>query len=327
MSDQASTQPAEEPPATIFTPYRRTQALVVIATALCFLLFWWGGRWLGIPSEPKYQISLLEQPHWGAALLATYIMFLCAVALGTLIAGRSWFFAGLFSATFGLIALSARGGALRYVLFYAADHPPGRPIMQRIFLVLLVEQCLLFLIVGLLWLFFWNRYDALARAAKPQEKRAESENSALLGLLAQFLIMCVIVLLLTPTESKKQVLVSLFVAGFTATSLSEYFFPSRKAGGWYWLAPFAVGAIGYLVAYFNARPWTIGDPSGAFAALARPLPLDYASAAMAGTILGFWIGAERPELAMSLVAMWATGGEVYIRRRKGPAMPPNKPQT
>ena len=320
MSDQPSTQSAEEPPATIFTPYRRTQALVVIATALCFLLFWWGGRWLGIPSEPKYQISLLEQPHWGAALLATYIMFLCTMALGTLIAGRSWFFAGLFSATFGLIALSARGGPLRYVLFYAADHPPGHPIMQRIFLVLLVEQCLLFLVVGLLWLLFWNRYEqALARAAKPQEKRRESENSAALGLAAQFLIMCVIVLLLTPTESKKQVLVSLFVAGFAATSLSEYFFPSRKAGRWYWIAPLAVGAIGYLLAYFNAPQWTIGDPSGAFAALARPLPLDYASAAMAGTILGFWIGAERPQVTLSLGSLWSADR----RRATAPQQPNN----
>jgi hypothetical protein len=46
--------------------------------------------------------------------------------------------------------------------------------------------------------------------------------------------------------------------------------------------------MGYLFAYWGNGPWTIGEIHGYDPALARPLPLDYASAGPLGAILGYW---------------------------------------
>jgi hypothetical protein len=51
-----------------------------------------------------------------------------------------------------------------------------------------------------------------------------------------------------------------------------------------------VGAIGYLLQYFGQAPgWQIGEIHGTFAGLARPLPLDYAGAGVASSIVSYWI--------------------------------------
>lgn len=319
MDDQPTEpQTGDSSSGTIFTPHRRTQSLVTLAAIACFLLFWWGGAWVGIPAEPKYQVSLLQQPAWPLGILATYVMLACAVVIGTLIAGRSWFFAGLFTACIGLMALSARGGPMRYVLFQANAAGTG----QRVFLQLLVEQCLLFFGIAGLWSFFWKRYELARAVAVPAltadvAKSEAPDSNVSLTLLAQFAITAAIVLLLAATDRKKQVLVGVFIAGFGGTSLAEYFFSDRRAPTWYWLGPFLAGAIGYLLAWFNT-PVIPGDPGGTFAALARPLPLDYASAGTAGALLGFWIGAERPEIAISLIGSVMAGGMVRLRQRHAP---------
>jgi hypothetical protein len=57
-----------------------------------------------------------------------------------------------------------------------------------------------------------------------------------------------------------------------------------------------VGLIGYFLAHSAGADFTTGSPQGNFAALARVLPLDYASSGVAGALLGYWVGAERPPL-------------------------------
>jgi len=295
MDDQPGC-PDPQVPATIFTPHRRTQALVLLACIVCVLLYWWGARATGVPPERGFQGSLLQQPGWPLAIVTTYLILVCAAALATLIAGRSWFFSGPFAATIGLMALSIRGGPMRYVLFDAAAHGAA----QRVFLRLLVEQCLLFFAIALLWWFFWSRYQVSLPPPDPLKKKAHDLSAVVLALAAQTIIFAVVVLLLTPTDAKKQALVSLFIAGWASTALAEYFFPDAQAPGWYWMGPFFVGAVGYLLAYFNAQPWTDGSPLGTLANLARPLPLDYASAAVAGALLGYWTSGQRPHVAFSL---------------------------
>lgn len=279
---------------TIFTPYRVTQFFVVLASIVCVLLFWWAARTMGIPAERGFDAGVLEQPHWPLVLISIYVLFAVCLVVATLISGRWWFFGGLFAAVVGLSVLSARGGPIRDVLFdaQATDSP------RNVFVRLALETCLLFIPIGLAWTFFWMRFDAALPAPDP-DSRTEQMPLAL-ALVAQTVITAAVVLLLAATDAKKQVMVSVFLGGLLGTALADYLAPHRKAAIWYWVGPLVVGMIGYLLAYVNAAAWTNGAPLGTFAALARPLPLDYASVGTAGALLGFWLAADRPRVRFSL---------------------------
>ena len=136
-----------------------------------------------------------------------------------------------------------------------------------------------------------------AKSAKPEQIPVA------VAVVAQIAITGAIVLLLAATDGKKQVLVSAFLGGLIGAALADYAAPHRQAVRWYWIGPMAVAVIGYLLAYLNSTPSTNGLPMGAFAALARPMPLDYASMGAAGTLLGYWTAAaERPRVRFSMRA-------------------------
>jgi hypothetical protein len=293
----------------ILTSHRRTQFFVILACILCFILFWQAGKWIGLPAQPGFGDSVLQQPYWLLALMAIYVLLPVAVAIGTLVAGRFWFFAGLFAGALGLTALSLRGGPMRYVLFHAADAGST----HRIFFQLALEQCLLFVPVGAIWLFFARGYEASLPKIESEKDKTPGNGTLLMSLATQFAFMVFCLVIFTPTDGKKQVLVSTFLAGFTGTAMAEWLVPDRKASAWYWMAPLAVGLLGYILASMNATNFTTGYAIGTFANLAHPLPLDYASSGIAGTLLGFWIGADRPELAMSIISGPMLG--LVFRRR------------
>ena len=287
---------------TIFTPYRVTQFFVVLASIVCALLFWWAARTLGIPAERGFDAGVLEQPHWPLVLISIYVLFVVCLIVATLISGRWWFFGGLFAAVVGLSVLSARGGPIRDVLFdaQATDSP------RSVFVRLALETCLLFIPIGLAWTFFWKRFDAALPTPDPASRTEQMPLA--LALVAQTVITAAVVLLLAATDAKKQVMVSVFLGGLLGTALADYLAPHRKAAIWYWVGPLAVGVIGYLLAYVNAPAWTNGAPQGAFAALARPLPLDYASVGTAGALLGYWLAAERPRVRFSFRSALPSAG-------------------
>lgn len=314
MSDPAPSPEPDFQGGTIFTPHRRTQFWVTLASIICFALFWWAGKWIGIPAERGYEASLLQQRGAVLVMVATYVLLGCAVVLGTLVCGRAWFFGGLFAAAVGLIALSVRGGPMRYTLFHAVAQGTGKGV----FLMLFFEQCLLFAAVGPLWWFFWSRYETVRTAAPTRDQKTaggaqEAGGSIALTLAVQVCVTVAVVLLLAATDNKKQVVVSTFLAGYFGTVAAEYFFAERKAAGWYWVAPFVAGAIGYLATYFTTTGIANGDPGGSLAALARVYPLDYAGAGIAGALLGFWTAAERPEVVPSILAV--------LRRSPAPPQP------
>ena len=96
------------------------------------------------------------------------------------------------------------------------------------------------------------------------------------------------VLLFCQSDVKRCALAGVFLAALAGTGIAEYWFKDARAVPWYWVGPLAVGAIGYLMNYFTGNPDGVqtGYLTGAFASLARPIPLDYASAGMAGAIVG-----------------------------------------
>jgi hypothetical protein len=272
----------------LLSTYQRNRLLMTLAaTAACFL-FWFAGAWFGIPRHRGFENSLALQPSAAADLLLTGVVILAATAVGTVLAGSIRFDAGLFAAAVGLAALSCRGGPMRYVTQAAGG--------RGVFLALALELVVLGALLGLAWFGLWLLYraghlrgDALRDGLRDQPHEI---GERVYALLVQAAVMSVIVLLLARTDDKKQVLAAVTVASFAATLMSYAFSPVRPSV-WYWAGPFVVGTFGYVVAYLSAGSmesvgWKSGAGGGLLAALARPLPHDYASLGTAGAIAGYW---------------------------------------
>ena len=268
--------------------YQRNRLLLSIAAVLACLMFWFAGKWFHIPEHPDYEASLALQPSPVADLLVTGVVLCAATAVGTAVAGSIRFDAGLFAAAIGLAALSSRGGPMRYVTQAAAG--PG------VFLAIALELLVLGALLGLAWFGLWLLYrrgrlagDAV-RDGLADQPHAPGER--LFALLVQAAVTGVLVLLLARTDEKKQVLAAVAIASFCSTLVAYAVSPVRPSV-WYWAGPIAIGIVGYVVTYFSWAgvplvAWKTGTGGGTLAALARPLPLDYASLGTAGAIAGYW---------------------------------------
>ncbi|MGH7177610.1 MAG: hypothetical protein ACREJC_09540 [Tepidisphaeraceae bacterium] len=261
--------------------YLRTRVLLAAGAGASFACFWLGGGWLDIPQNRGYSISLLQQPSPVLALLVTAIVFIACTALSSLIAGSVRFEAGLFCAAVGLSALSLRGGPLRYVLFDA-----DKPV---VFWRLAIELTLLFTILGLAWVVLERLADAdwLSRGDDLVEED-EPIDQKILGTATQICAMATLMLILCRSDAKNQALASVFVSSWLATLLAGTAAPTRPST-WYWIGPMFVGLIGYVWCAMRPDGWMIGQTQSYLGALARPLPLDYASLGTSGSILGYWM--------------------------------------
>jgi hypothetical protein len=264
---------------------RKEKYLAVIGASLSFGGFWLAGKVFRIPIETHFSASLLEQPTVVTSLLITVIVFAASVAVGCLIAGVIGFDAGAFCATAGACAFSARGGPMRYTLF---EHPTA-----GVWVILILELALLAAIiyggVRLQHLFHWLGLLHLDDHRHVVIEVHESIDQKILALVINVVVMGVLMILFAATDRKVQVLGAVVVCSFLGT-LSAYQVVPTKPSIWYWSAPFIVGAIGYGLQYVgNGGGWQIGEIRGPFAGLARPLPLDYAGAGVAASIVGYWI--------------------------------------
>jgi hypothetical protein len=181
----------------------------------------------------------------------------------------------------GMIALSCRGGSMSYVLMES----PG----SGIFFKLLVELLVLFAIVTAGWATL--KVLSNSKLIRP-ERHGENDPDDLpaqrfMALGLQVVIMIVLMLLLAQTDKKAQVVWSVALSAFLAALGAHSLFPSRPSS-WYWVTPLIVGAIGYVLAWTGGNTLPGGAVGGLAPALARPLPLDYASAGVAGAIYGYW---------------------------------------
>ena len=270
----------------LLNSYQRARLLLVSAAVLCYCVFWWTGRFLDIPAHQGFAASLLQQPVAAVVLLIIAVVFVLCVALGTAVAGVVRFNAGLAAAGIGLMALSVRGGSSRYVLFHAVSEGAG----TAVFLKLMIETALLGIIIGgcamlLEWLYSSGTLrDRESAIPPPVADRSDASAFAL-----QLIVTAVAVALIARTEDKQQVLAAVGIGSFAGTAIAQSVFPTDQRG-WYWAAPLLVGLIGYLLAYLNPSGMSHGHLINAFAPLARPLPLDYASLGVAGAVLGHWMG-------------------------------------
>jgi hypothetical protein len=247
---------------------------------LSILLFYAAGVQFGIPARPGYAASVLQQPHWFFLLPIIAIVFFVSLFLGMLFTGRIHHEGGLFCAAIGLSVLSARGGPMRYVLFEANG--------RGVYLLLALEIILLGVILLAAWLAL-RRFRA--EPPLPAETVGADAPQKYISTIMHILVMIALMTLLAQSDRKAQALASVAISSVLASLLANWFAPASP-GIWFWASPLFVGLLGYVAGFFSPAGLEIGRTSGYFAALARPLPLDYASLGTAGAILGYWISSR-----------------------------------
>ncbi len=266
--------------------YQRARFLLTLGSVLSFLLCWFAAAAMGIPAHRNFDASLLQQPSPATALFVTLVLAVACALLGSAIAGTIRFEAGLATAAIGLLALSLRGGPMRYTLTYSTG--------PQVFITLAAELMILYAILGIGWSVVWmlrkNGYlhdDPFRDGVADADDEPVTQKFA--ALATHVVVMAILMMVLCETDRKPQVLASVGLSAFLATLAAHSLFPTRPSM-WYWLGPLIVGVVGYALAFGgSSNTWMIGQVGANFAPeLGRPLPLDYVGAGPAGAIIGYW---------------------------------------
>lgn len=283
------------------SPYHRARLLLATAGVLACALFIQGARWLGVPDSPGFGGSLLIAGGVAASLALALGAGALSALIGTLLAGRIRFNAGLFVAAIGLCALSVRGGPSRQTWLTAQITlaPSG------IFLRMALETLLLGLLLAAIW---WTlRWLHGAGILKDRESEDMLDTPGHLAATeataagVQLGVTALAMLLLSQSDGKSHTLAAMFFASFAGSAAAHTLYHTGPRS-WYWLPPLVLGTVAYLVASFSPpEGLAIANPTGYLAPLIRPLPLDYAGAGVAGAVAGHWMSRrwlkERKEAA------------------------------
>ena len=268
------------------------RTLLALGALACMLLSWAAARQFDIPAAPGFSASLLQQPNPGVAVVITMLAFLACAFVGTTFAARVHRDAGLFCACIGLAVLSARGAPMRYVLFYAGS--------KSVYLILAGEL----VVLGAMLAAAWFAIDRFVARREEDDEPDPTEQSYFTTVL-HVLLMVALTSLLAQTDSKAQAMCAVAASALLAALVANWFAPVSSSP-WLWAGPIIVGVIGYVSCYFRPGAIEIGRPGGYFAALARPLPLDYASVGVAASMLGHWMSRGWHERERAAPAAGAT---------------------
>ena len=251
-------------------------ALAVAVGAGC-MIFAVGCVQFGVPILPGFDGSILAQPAPLVVLFLLAVMLAASALVGTIVARAVHFEAGLFSAAFGMIVVSLRCGTMQSVLFESGGS-------QTVYLRLIFELLILGGFLYGIWLL-------LCRLEGPVRASSGDSNTLthLTATISQTVATAVFIMVLCQSEAKNQCLASVGLASLFGSMIAYKYSPTRPSI-WYWIGPLLAGVIGYALASLGQDAnLEIGFPTGTFAALARPLPVDYASVGVAGAILGYWM--------------------------------------
>lgn len=264
--------------------YHRTRLLLLCGIIVSYVLFFYSGRLFGIPNQPHFEMSLMQQANPAIDFIVIAVVFMASVLLGTLIAGTIRFDAGLFVASLGLIALSIRGGPMHCVLQSSTS--------PRIYPLLAAELAMLYILAAIAWWILWllHRRGLLkpdvVRDGMPDQEHSLGEHFT--ASAVQIAVMLLAMLFFAQSDAKFQVLAAVGVSAFAGAAVAHSLFPVRPSI-WFWIGPLVVGTVGYLWAYANPDGWIIGQSYGLLSPLTRALPLDYAGGGVAGAVLGYWM--------------------------------------
>ena len=277
---------------------------VILATLLALMIGYAGTRLFGFPADVGFDASLLRQPNAILAILGAIVTFVVATAVALPIVRKVHSESALAVGALALARYTWRGGTISQTLLEAGS--------KSIYLTLALEVVLLFVVALGLW-FVLRKFlpqspeipfnETIEREL--QEKKAESIqpeplDQKLLATATQVAVMIACMVLLCRSIDKVQVFFSIFFSAMLAT-LAAHRFISVRPGFWYWMGPMFVALIGYVTGYFAPTGLSVGDPGHYFAALARPLPLDYLAAAIPGAVWGYVIREAHREQAVLLV--------------------------
>lgn len=291
---------------------RRTKLLMAAGLCVAMAVFTFLSRTFHVPASPGYSASVLRDGPWVMNLVVVAAGLVGSVAVTSLIVGRVRFDAGLFCAAVGMLVLSIRGGTMTQVLqAHAADAGTGA------FVSLAVELIVLYALVAVCWSALWSLHRGGWLNADEFRDGVEDTDEPLLfkvlGMLMQVGVMGLVVLLLAQTDQKAQVIAAVAAGSFLGAWAAYMMYPISPSP-WLWVGPMLVGAVGYLLAYLNVPAddpnLRIGVLQYPLAPLARPLPLDYATAGPAGALLGYWVSrrAHRQRVAEALAQQNAQRG-------------------
>jgi len=252
-----------------------TRVIVWGSAFVSLAIFWYLAGTFSIPYLRGYSGSLLE----GAALssfVVVAVLYLAIIGVASVLAGSFKPGLGVFAASFGLAAISCRGGTVSDLL---------RSNSSNVYAMLLLETVLLAALVAC---------GAAVQAflvRKPPIKEVEEEDerpdmtAKLLSVGVQTGVTVVLVWLLAASDSKGQALAAVGIASMIGTLIADNALPVGLTPLAV-IAPFVAAIIGYAWASVNAGGTDVANP------LANALPLDYASFGVAGTMLAHWISQQ-----------------------------------
>lgn len=284
---------------------------VILATLLALLIGYAGARLVGFPADVGFDASLLRQPNAVLAIVGAIATLVVATVIALPIVRGVHAEAALAVGALALAQFTWRGGTIAQTLLEAGS--------KSIYLTLALETALLFGAAIGMW-FVVRKFlpqqteipfnENIERAL--QEKNAESIqpeplDQKLLATATQAIVMIACMLLLCRSTAKIQVFFSIFFSAMLGT-IAAHRFISVRPGFWYWMGPVIVALVGYVTGYFSPIGLAVGDPGHYFAALARPLPLDYLAAAVPGAAWGYAIREAHREHAVLLVKQSLAAG-------------------
>ena len=264
------------------TRYHLNRLLLGVAFAVSFAMFWFAGAWFNIPANRGFNASLFAQPAVISTMLIVMVTAMLSVVVCTLIAGSVRTEAGLFCTALGMMALSIRGGPMRYSLLDSR---------ASVFFALTIETIFLFAIFAGGWFIVLAMHGMglTKRDDRDFKPHVEEVSQKLIATAVQAVTTLALISILCRTDQKAQALASVGVASMIGSIVTILVAPTRPSV-WFWPGPLCVAVLGYLWASMSPGLLSIGQPAGYFASLARALPVDYASAGIAGAMLGYWFG-------------------------------------
>ncbi|MGF1633929.1 MAG: hypothetical protein ACFCVE_08790 [Phycisphaerae bacterium] len=275
----------------MLTEYQSDRLLLGLATLLAGLVLYATALIFDLPPHTGEAASLLADAGVGGLVaLAVGLLLACALAAGP--AAYVRFDAGLGCVAAALVVVAGRlgtaGGQYR-----GAD--PG------VYLTMALETVLLFVfLAGGWWLVTFvaarfGRADASldlvrgGRRKKASVVKDEPLDQKLLAVAVNVATMTVLLMFILKSDARGQAILCVGIASFCGALVAHQFVPTRPSG-WFWCAPCVAGVAAYVVGYLQASPefMQLGIPAGFFGALAHAAPLDWASAGVAGSMIGYW---------------------------------------
>ena len=273
--------------------YYRKRLLLLLAVAAACAVMLAVARWARVPYFEHYETAVWVMPGAAGRLAMVVAGFVAATAVASVIAGGVRIEAGFFAGAVGMIALSTRGGPMRYVL----TRFEAQPSLYR---GLFFELLTLAATMGALWatlVALQQRQPTTPSTSSPEQESAAQPGRGqrlLLPLIVHIAITGGVALLLLASDNKKQAVTGLIVASFIGATVASWSTPARP-GAWLWTGPVVVGLVGYAAAALGhpilGTEWSTGP-------LLRASPLDYAGAGAAGAILGRWVGVTQDQAAV-----------------------------